>query len=281
MDEPIPKLPENIFTAFLFLPLGAAIAVALRRILKGKGPILLYCLIGGVFAASFEPIVDVLGLVYLKEINAFSTFTILDRTMPLYIVMVYPWYVGGLGYVAYKMYSRGVTMRDLFILWAIDAVINVCLETPGILMGVYLYYGQQPLNIWGLPLWWPIVNPLMPMIAGAVIYKLRPFLNTNWKLLAVIPVVPMADGAANGAAAWPIWAALNQDDVSYVWTHLAAAATLGLALFTVWIIGLAVAKKPEEIGNESLMRRMGSIGLMSSPDTPVATGPGGATKIGA
>jgi hypothetical protein len=26
-----------------------------------------------------------------------TTFTFLDRTMPLYICFVYPWYVGGMG----------------------------------------------------------------------------------------------------------------------------------------------------------------------------------------
>ena len=47
----------------------------------------------------------------------------------------------------------------------------------------------------------------------------------------MIPCIPMADGIANGAAAWPMWIALNQTDVSYVWTYLAALVTLGLALF--------------------------------------------------
>lgn len=266
VDDPMPKVPEMIFNIFIFVPLGAALAVAVRRLVKGKGPILLYCLAGGLLASAFEPMVDVLGLVYLKEVGAVGTFSILDRTMPLYIVFVYPWYVGGLGYVAYKMFCRGATMRDLFALWGIDFAVNVALETPGILMGTYLYYGHQPFNYWGFPLWWGFVNPVMPLLAGALIYRLQPHLNNRWKLLAVIPIIPMADGAANGVAAWPMWAALNQDDVSYVWTHLAALITLGLALFAVWAIGLAVARPADLVGNEPLFRRMSSLGLMSSLD---------------
>ena len=42
--------------------------------------------------------------------------------------------------------------------------------------------------------------------------------------------IPMADGVANAAAGFPMWIALNQTDVAYVWTYLAAFITLGLSL---------------------------------------------------
>jgi hypothetical protein len=251
VDAVMPKTAETIFNIFIFIPLGIASALALRKLFKGQGPLLLYCILGGALAASFEPVVDVLGLVFLKERGALGTFTILDRTMPLYICFVYPWYVGGLGYLAYKLFKRGVTMRDLFLLWASDFVVDIFLESPGILAGTYLYYGHQPFNLWGFPLWWGFVNPVMPMVAGALIFHIRPHLNTAWKLLAVIPCVPMADGIANGATAGPMWAALNQADVSYVWTYLASFVTLGLALFSVWIIGLSVVGRGDLAHPES------------------------------
>jgi hypothetical protein len=247
----MPKTAETIFNVFIFIPLGIALALALRKLLKGQGPLLLYCILGGALAASFEPIVDVLGLVFLKQQGALGTFTILDRTMPLYICFVYPWYVGGLGYFAYKLFKRGVTMRDMFLLWACDFLVDVVLESPGILAGTYLYYGHQPFNFWGLPLWWGFVNPVMPMVAGALIFHIRPHLNTPWKLPAVIACIPMADGIANGATAWPMWASLNQANVSYVWTYLASFVTLGLALFSVWIIGLSVVGRGEVAHPES------------------------------
>ncbi|MGO9155791.1 MAG: hypothetical protein ACLP9N_22770, partial [Mycobacterium sp.] len=190
-------------------------------------------------------------LVFLKERGALGTFTILDRTMPLYICFVYPWYVGGLGYLAYKLFKRGVTMRDLLLLWAADFLVDIFLESPGILAGTYLYYGHQPFNIWGFPLWWGFVNPVMPMVAGALIFHIRPHLNAAWKLPAIIACIPMADGIANGATAWPMWAALNQADVSFVWTYLASFVTLGLALFSVWIIGLSVVGRGDLAHPES------------------------------
>ena len=255
---PMPGTAETVFNIFIFIPLGIALAIAVRHIFSGKGPLLLFCIMGGALAATYEPIVDVLGLVYLKEVNATGTFTILDRTMPLYICFVYPWYVGGLGYLAYRLFQRGITMKGLFTLWAVDCVVDILLESPGILAGTYLYYGQQPFNIWGFPLWWGFVNPVMPMVAGMLIYKLRPHL-TGWKMLGVIPLVPMADGIANAATAFPMWIALNQTDVSYVWTYAAGFLTLGLALYAVWMIGLVVARPAEELAEETLWQKIKAI----------------------
>lgn len=246
----MPQTAELIFNIGIGIPVAIGVVIAIRHLMTGRGPLLLCCLVGGLCAASLEPVVDVLGLVYLKEEGAVGTFTILDRTMPLYIPFVYTWYVGGLGYVAYRVFEYGVTTKTIFLIWAGDFLVDVVLESPGILAGTYLYYGQQPFDIWGFPLWWGFVNPVMPLLAGALIYKLKPHLS-GWKLVGIVPLIPMADGIANGATAWPMWAALNQTDVSYVWTYAASLVTLGLALFCVWIIALVVAKPAEATADPS------------------------------
>lgn len=251
----MPKTAETVFNIFIFIPLGVFLALAIRHIFQGKGPVLLYCILGGALAALFEPIVDVLGLVYLKERGALGTFTVLDRTMPLYICFVYPWYVGGLGYLVYRLYQRGITRKGMFALWAIIGVVDVALETPGILLHTYLYYGKQPFDIWGFPLWWGFVNPVMPMLAGALIYKVKPFLE-GWRLAAIILFIPMADGIANAAAGFPMFVALNQTDVSYVWTYLAGFATLGLSLFSVWLISLVVARPAQDLPDGTLLQKL-------------------------
>lgn len=243
VDEEMPKTAETVFNVFIFIPLAIGLGLAIREIKSGRGPLLLFCILGGSLAATMEPVVDVLGQVYLKENNALGTFTVLDRTMPLYICFVYPWYVGGLGYLAYRLFDKGVTRKALFQLWALDCVVDIALESPGILAGTYLYYGKQPFDLWGFPLWWGFVNPVMPMVAGALIYAVRPHLPGNgWKLAAIIPLIPMADGLANGATAWPMWVVLNQDDVPWAVSYLGGFVTLGLALYAVWLISLFVAR---------------------------------------
>jgi hypothetical protein len=255
LNDMMPKTAETVFNVFIFIPLGIFLALAIREIVKGRGPILLYCILGGALAASFEPIVDVLGLVFMKERHALGVFTILGRTMPLYICFVYAWYVGGLGYFCYRLFKRGMTTRGLFGLWAIIGLVDVLLETPGILLHTYLYYGHQPFDIWGFPLWWGFVNPVMPLLAGALIYKTEPYLP-GWRLAVVILFIPMADGVANAAAGSPMWIALNQSDVPYVWTYLAGLMTLGLSLLCVWLISLAVARLEHELADETVLEKL-------------------------
>jgi hypothetical protein len=244
-DSRMPLTPEIIFTIFLGIPVAIGLFFAIRHLFTGKGPLLLVCLIGGSIACLWEPIVDVLGLVYIKEGANIPTFFSMGREFPLFINFVYIWYVGGLAYLAYRIYSNGITKKSLFLLYGMDLCINICLESPGVLMGAYEYYGPQPLNFWGLPLWWVCVNPLMPMIIGALIYRLRPHLG-GWKILGIIPLIPMSDGLANAATAWPVWTALNRDESLFV-THIAWAITLGLALYVVWILSFVVARPEDEV----------------------------------
>ncbi len=242
---PMPFLPEVIFTIFLGIPVVVMVFFAVKHLIVGKGPLLLFCLIGGGIACLFEPIVDTLGLCYIRQGAVTTTFSSMGRDFPLFINFVYIWYVGGLAYLAYRIYSTGVTRKQIFQLYLIDVFINIGLESPGVLMGAYEYYGPQPLNFWGLPLWWVCVNPLMPMAAGALIYRMRPYLP-GWRLALVIAFIPMADGIANGAAAWPVWTALNADASLWV-THFAWLVTLGLALTFVWVLSFVVARPDDEV----------------------------------
>jgi hypothetical protein len=241
----MPGVQQALFTAFIFLPLGIAIVLAVRNIIRGEGPVLLLCLLGGAVAAVFEPIVDVLGLVFFPRQGSWVAFETMGRPVPLLIAFVYPWYVGGQGYLAYRLFKRGIDRQGVFRLWAIFFAVNIALETPGLIANVYTYYGRQPFDFWGFPLWWGFVNPVMPLIAGALILRVRPYLDSGWKLLGIIPLIPIADGLANGGVAWPMYATLNTDLPS-VATYAAALVTLGLALYAVWIISLVVARPAEQ-----------------------------------
>ena len=242
----MPGVQQAVFTAFIFLPLGVALGIAVRNLIRGEGPVLLLCLAGGAIAAVFEPIVVVLGLVFFPRQGSWIAFETMGRPVPLLIAFVYPWYVGGQGYLAYRLFQRGIDRRGVFQLWAIFFAVNIALETPGLIANVYTYYGRQPFDFWGFPLWWGFVNPVMPLIAGALILRVRPYLGSGWRLLGIIPLIPVADGLANAGVAWPMWATLNTDLPS-VATYAAALVTLGLALYAVWIISLVVARPAEQV----------------------------------
>ena len=237
---------QDVFSVAQFVVCGVMFLFAARELRRGKGPIFLWCLIGGFFAVIWEPIVDVLGQCWLPSRGQhWEAFTLLNRHIPLMMPFVYSWFVGGQAYLFYRLFENGIDRRRLFQLWGLIFLVNICLETPGIATDVYTYYGKQPMDIWGFPLWWGIINPLMPMVAATMIYKLKPYLTEWWALAAAtIIILPGADGVANAFVGWPVITALNTD-VGYVGTWVASFITLAIGAFTVYMISLLVARPAE------------------------------------
>lgn len=238
----MPAAAQLLFTVVTGVPMVIVLAIAINHVRRGKGPLLLFCFIGGGLAAFFEPVADVLSCLYFPTIGQHTAFTALDRPIPWALVFAYPWFVGGQGYLSYLLFSKGVPAARIWQLWGVFAVSNILVETPGVLTGFHTYYGNQPLNFWGFPLWQAAVQSIMPMAAGALIFALRPKLGDGWKLAAIIPLLPMADGMVNAGLALPIWLTVGSDAPLFV-TYLGAAATIGMAAYAIWVLTVLLARE--------------------------------------
>lgn len=251
----MPQTAEVLFLALSLVLLVGVIVYGVIEATRDHDATLLLCALGGAAAALFEPVVGYLGLMYLPEKGAMGTFTFVDRTMPLFVITAYAGYIGGLTYVCYRQFKRGLTVKGVYILWAVLAAANVAFETPAVLLDVYRYYGHQPLNPWGFPLWWSFVNPLTSMIAAAVIYNFDAEL-TGVRRGLIVPLTFAAAGAANGASAAPMWLTLNSD-LDHVWTTVAAVITLSLAVGVVYVIARAVTVSDEQERGSATPARVG------------------------
>lgn len=234
----MPHVAELVFTLGGAVPLVAVIYVAIRHLRIGKGPLLAFCLVGGLAASLFEPFVDVMGLVYLTENGSIGTFTLLGRTMPLFVPVIYPWYIGGFAYYTCTRFERGITTKGVFRLWGWFVLVNFALEAPGLLTDVYNYYGHQPFNVWGHPMWWGPANAFTALAAGALIFVVKPFFGRGWGLAGVIPLIFVSEGLSNAGTGWPMYITLN-GNMSYWFTYGSAIITVGLIAFLVWVSSLA------------------------------------------
>jgi hypothetical protein len=229
---------QTIFTIAVTIPWVVLFVVALRIWRRDHTPVPLLFMVGGALCILFEPVVDVLGLCFFPRANQWVGLEVFGRPIPLFMWPVYSWFVGGQAFLFWRAFQRGMTADRVWRWWLILMGVNVLLESPGILMNVYTYYGAQPFNPWGLPLWWLAVNATMPIVAGFLVHKLYPHL-TGAKVLLIIAIVLMADGATNGAIAWPVWTALNTR-LGFWATYPAAIATFGLAALLVWMLTRAL-----------------------------------------
>jgi len=241
----MPQGAQLWFTIWLAIPLAAVLIIAVRHLVTGRGPLLLYCVIGGAIASALEAVVNVLGTMIYAEDGIWTAYSTFDRQIPILIPMAYAWFMGGQAYLSYRIFRRGISRRGVFLLWAAFCVVDAVIETPGLLANVYVYYGNQPFDFWGFPWWYAWANSLVPIIAGAAIYRLRSFYGTGWRLVGVIPLIPMADGAAYAAVSWPLWSTLNTG-LGYWATYLAGLITLALSCYLLWIVSVVVARDTQK-----------------------------------
>lgn len=224
---------HNGFTAVAAVVLLGVVVWAVRVSRQHHTPIPFFFLLGGALTVGFEPIVDLLGKCYLPTDYQWTLFTVLDRPMPVYAILVYAAFFGGFAIMAWNHLTTGGSPEGLWKWYGAAILINTFFfETLTVsVFDVYTYYGHQPFDFWGFPLWWPFVNTTGPIAAGALIYVAGKHLTLSARALATIAVlvVPMTDGAVNAAAAYPTWLALNSDVPPWV-TWCAGALTIGLAI---------------------------------------------------
>lgn len=243
-NEVMPDLAEDIFTLLAGVPMVAVFIVAIVFALRRKDPLLLYCFIGGGLASFFEPVADLLSMLYFPAINQNTAFTTFDQPIPWALVFAYPWYIGGQGYITFRALEKGLPALRIWQLWLAFMLSDVLLESAGVIMGFHVYYGNQPFNFWGFPLWMAAYQSVMPLAAGALIYTAKKHIGSGWKLMVVIPPLPMADGMVNAGLALPIWSTLASD-MSLAVNYAGAIATIGLAGIAVWMITLIFPGKGE------------------------------------
>ena len=227
------------FNIGLWIVTAAFTWLAYRKTRESGSPLPLLVLVGGGLCCLIEPIVDVLGLCWFWPEGQFPLFELFGRPIPSFLLPTYIFYVGGQAIYTWERMEKGETMLGLFKLYAIYMVVNVLLESPPLYMGLYTYYGAQPLRLGLFPTWWMFTNAAMPMVLGALIYTLRPYLS-GWKVLLIVPLMPMGDALTNGAIAWPTWIALNSTD-NLVLTTAAALLSGVFGLIVIWVLGIAVA----------------------------------------
>lgn len=232
----MPQGWQTLYTIAVTIPWMVFIFIAVRRYFQVRDVAPALFLIGGLCCTIMEPIVDVMGMCFFPvdgQWVGFETFE--GRPIPIWMFPIYSWFVGGQAYLLWRRMQKGtLTNTGLFKHWFIAWGVNIILETPGLLVGVYTYYGPHAFNFWGLPLWWPSVNATMPVIAAFIIHKSWVHIQ-GWKLLTIIPILPIADGLVNGGVAWPTWSALHSGN-GLAATYPAAVLTIALGMLSVWLV---------------------------------------------
>lgn len=241
----MPHSAQIVFTC-----LWAAIALgftgyATQQFITRRTLLPLMLLVGGAVSYLNEPIDDVLGLVWHPRPGqwvAFDTF----GPVPVWGVFVYIALFGGIPYLMYQAFQRGVTKKQIWAWLGAFWVADIVAEIPAIQLGMYDYYGDPPFEIGGLPLYWFAINIGGPLETAVVLLVFGRRL-TGARMLLVIPLPMVLVAAGSVGAGWPVFSALHAESGTSV-KYLAAIATFALAGTLIkFTVDYAAAKSQEDV----------------------------------
>lgn len=229
---------------------GSAVALAIaagfgvRELVKDRSPALLAMLVGGGLCIILEPFWDVLGLVYFHHEGVPTTVTVIGRTMPMWTFLAYHIYAGLTCYVFYRLFRSQPTLSEFRRTVLMMFALNLAIEVPIVATGVYEYYGPQPFNLTGFPLWWLFANA-GGMLSGAILATLERR-HGRWSTLSAVVIVPSAFGTWEIFAGWPTFAALSAG-TSHLVTYPAAIATIAISVTLMLAVRATVSALSDDV----------------------------------
>ncbi|MFI6367675.1 hypothetical protein ACIBG0_33555 [Nocardia sp. NPDC050630] len=226
----------------------------------------------GAICFFMESVGDWLGATWYPPNSPLVIGEVLGRPMPFYLVLTYAAYFPLGFWACYQVLKKGPSTARTVGLWIAGGLVNCAVEITFTQTGAHVYYGDNPVRIFGLPLYSIIQNGAFPIMGGAVLLYAKKYLRGR-RQLWLLAIYPLGFVGFAVIATWPMYVALNAEP-GPVWTWVAAiaAVTMNLVLaagilFSPWLRNLQReaaqddrARQGEPVGDPAVRR---------SPTTPV------------
>jgi hypothetical protein len=236
--EPAPGPFTASTTAELifFFVAGAAVVIfalpwAIRAAVRSRNWIPLIVLGSGLICSLLEPMLDLLGHLHWAH-NLVPAFTNFGITVPALIPLCYVAFLGLESYFCYFVIRNGAHRNVFFMLLGLGIATDALMESIGINLGVYLYYGTQPFMFLGFPYWWGFINGGSFVTVGAILAFAVPRLKGAQKLILFL-VAPFGMMVAYfGVGSIHILALNSNIPTPMKWV----ATTIMMAMMVGWMV---------------------------------------------
>lgn len=177
--------------AFFFIAGAAVVILALPwaiRAAMNRNPIPIIVMISGLICSLEEPMLDILG--HLHWANDLETaFTNFGVPVPALIPLCYVAFLGLMSYFCYFVIRNGAKVKHFMMLLAMGLILDAVMETIGINLNVYEYYGVQPYELFGFPYWWGFINGASFVAVGTILAYAVPRVH-GWNRALLVFVAP-------------------------------------------------------------------------------------------
>jgi hypothetical protein len=234
MDEPpwgitTPGIPQTIITTVLTVAVSAFVIAALFDWHRVKRPTFLLLLVGGYICSFDEPLIDFLCHCFFPA-DGWTGHTVFNRSIPIWVILAYVIFYGGLTYVLSVAFARGISRRALWTSIGIWGALNLAMEIPLLQSNLYLYYGDQPLDVGGFPLSQLVFNAFGSLLGAVVVTRLSWLLTGARQLLLVL--IPFATFMSSWVVGMPLFLVLGTD-ASHALRALAALVSMLIGLIGI------------------------------------------------
>lgn len=227
----------------LCLVLLVALPWTLRRVREHHDWLPLLALGSGTLASLVEPLLDLVGHVRWAQNLPGPAFVAFGIDIPLLIPCCYALFMGMEAYWVCAIIRRGATTGQLFRLFAVVAASDAIMEHPGLITGVYEYYGDQPFEFYRFPFYWAFTNGVAIMTIGALLHYVWSRVERDaWPRIAVLPVGMIGTVVGELATGFPVFLAINMDIATWL-QWLAGAVTILLSLAWIRLLADLVARE--------------------------------------
>jgi hypothetical protein len=243
---PIHKLmPTGAQTGLIVLTGLGAVAIWLYAITESRRrkdlvPVLIVA--GAGLSVFYEPLGDAMAKVYYTENGQHRWINAFGRDIPVFIGLLYFWYMSVGAMWLLRASKRGVTARQWWTCWSGYLAFALTLEmvaANGLANAdgaPWIYYGKQAFVVLDVPIFtpWTYVSIDVAIAAGVVTMARYLPLRQHWLLL---PCVPMLMLAGHAMTALPSSLALNSTDHGLL-LHLGALGSAAFALILSHVCSL-------------------------------------------
>ena len=244
---PVDKLmPSGAQTALIVAAALGFVAIwlyAIRESRRRNDLVPVYIVLGAGLAIYYEPLGDALAQVYYPERGQETWIHAFGRDIPVFIGLLYFWYMAAGSMWLLRASQRGVAAREWWTFWGGFLAVAMTIELVGSKVlatdtgSPWIYHGDQAFVVMDVPFFtpWTYTAIDMTVAAGAVAVAHVLPRNRQWLLL---PFVPMLMAAGHLMPALPTALALHSTD-SDVLIHLGALGSAAFVLTLSYVFSLA------------------------------------------
>lgn len=235
-DALMPAGPQNLLIGLSCLVFVLSLGFVIRETRRRRDGVPVFAFIGGGLAIVYEPLGDILASVLYPEHGQIGWIDLFGRKIPLFIGVLYFWYMSVPAIYFVRAVERGLTRAALWRLYAMTAAVAIAIELFGVNVDAWIYYGPHPYVVAGVPIWCPMTYSafLISISIGLQLMSTQLDRRQHWLIMLG---VPMFMSGGHCAASLPTAAAMfSTDDPAWIW--LGGTVSIALSLLMLHAVSL-------------------------------------------